>query len=120
MTMIIQKSFGCLPDEDFSCRVPFEGDDMLKSNEYYAGSVKSIALTEAEGPATVGVMEKGEYEFGTGTIEEMTVITGKMRVRLPGADQWRDYGSGMTFTVAAGKKFNLVVEADCAYLCRYR
>ncbi len=32
---------------------------MLKSNEYYEGKVKSIALTTEQGPATVGVMEKG-------------------------------------------------------------
>ncbi len=46
---------------------------MLKVNEYFGGTVKSIALENMEGVATVGVMEAGEYEFGTGTIEPITV-----------------------------------------------
>jgi len=32
---------------------------MLKVNEYFDGKVKSIALENAEGNATVGVMEQG-------------------------------------------------------------
>lgn len=36
---------------------------MLKVNEYFGGTVKSIALENAEGVATIGVMEDGEYEF---------------------------------------------------------
>ncbi|MBP1733586.1 MAG: hypothetical protein H6Q55_4015 [Deltaproteobacteria bacterium] len=33
---------------------------MFKVNEYFDGKVKSIAFSPAEGPATVGVMAKGE------------------------------------------------------------
>ncbi|MDP2112731.1 MAG: pyrimidine/purine nucleoside phosphorylase, partial [Bacteroidota bacterium] len=49
---------------------------MLKVNEYFGGTVKSIALENLEGVATVGVMEAGEYEFGTATIELMTITSG--------------------------------------------
>ena len=38
---------------------------MFKVNEYFDGTVKSIALDTAQGPATIGVMAAGEYEFGT-------------------------------------------------------
>ena len=38
---------------------------MFKVNEYFDGTVKSIAFGTAEGPATIGVMAPGEYEFGT-------------------------------------------------------
>jgi uncharacterized protein YaiE (UPF0345 family) len=36
-----------------------------------------------EFPATVGVIAPGEYEFGTSTVEVMTVITGKLSALLP-------------------------------------
>ena len=60
---------------------------MLKVNEYFGGTVKSIALENAEGVATIGVMEDGEYEFGTGTIEHMTVTSGVLDVMLPGRNR---------------------------------
>ena len=93
---------------------------MLKANEYFGGSVKSIALQSSQGPATVGVMEPGEYEFGTGTVEIMTVIEGKLTVKLPGAAGWQDFGPGQSFTVAANVKFQLKVPVDTAYLCVYK
>ena len=57
---------------------------MFKTNEYYDGKVVSIAFTTAEGPATVGVMAAGDYEFGTSKLEIMTVVSGKLIVKLPG------------------------------------
>ena len=44
---------------------------MFKINKYFDGKVKSIAFTTSEGPATIGVMAKGEYDFGTSTKEIM-------------------------------------------------
>ncbi len=93
---------------------------MLKVNEYFGGNVKSIGLITPGGPATVGVMSAGEYEFGTSTVEVMTVVTGVLTVRLPGSDAWKDYRAGDSFTVDAGKNFQLKVGADAAYLCLYK
>ncbi|MGA2361919.1 MAG: pyrimidine/purine nucleoside phosphorylase [Candidatus Aminicenantales bacterium] len=93
---------------------------MFKVNEYFDGKVKSLAFETAEGPATIGVMAPGEYEFGTSTVEIMTVITGKLTVKLPGSDAWKDYGPGASFTVEAKEKFQLKVAADTSYLCLYR
>jgi uncharacterized protein YaiE (UPF0345 family) len=93
---------------------------MFKVNEYFGGNVKSLAFQTAEGPATVGVMAAGDYEFGTSTVEIMTVVSGALTVKLPGSDAWKDYKAGMSFTVEAGKKFILKVTADAAYLCLYR
>ena len=92
---------------------------MLKVNEYFNGKVKSVAFKSLDGPATVGVMAPGEYEFGTSAKEVMTVISGRLTVRLPGSEAWTDYGPGMSFTIEAGKKFQLKVAADAAYLCLY-
>ena len=65
-------------------------------------------------------MAPGDYEFGTSTLEIMTVVSGTLAVKLPGSDAWKDYKAGASFTVKAGKKFQLKVAADAAYLCLYR
>ena len=93
---------------------------MFKVNDYFDGKVKSFAFQTSEGPATVGVMAAGDYEFGTSTVEIMSVVSGVLTVRLPGSDVWKDYAAGARFTVEAGKKFQLKVAADAAYLCLYR
>jgi purine/pyrimidine-nucleoside phosphorylase len=93
---------------------------MFKTNEYFDGNVKSIAFTTAEGPATLGVMAKGEYEFGTSTLELMTVVSGSMVVLLPGETEWKEYRPFDTFRVEKDKKFKLKIAADAAYLCLYR
>ena len=93
---------------------------MFKTNEYFDGRVKSIAFTTAEGPATLGVMAPGEYEFGTSTIEYMTVISGTMVVRLPGEEEWTKFNPFETFVVQKDMKFHLRISADAAYLCLYR
>jgi uncharacterized protein YaiE (UPF0345 family) len=93
---------------------------MLKVNEYFGGSVKSITLNTEQGPATVGVMEPGEYEFGTSSVEVMSVVSGKLTVKLPGAPDWADFHPGQQFTVPAGVKFQLRVPVDTAYLCLYK
>ncbi|MEI8094437.1 MAG: pyrimidine/purine nucleoside phosphorylase [Spirochaetales bacterium] len=92
---------------------------MLKVNEYFEGKVKSIGLTADGNKATVGVMAPGDYEFGTGSIEIMKVIAGKLTVKLPGTKDWKDFGPGTEFRVEANVKFQLKVPVDTAYLCLY-
>jgi len=93
---------------------------MFKVNDYFDGKVKSLAFNSTDGPATVGVMAPGEYEFGTSTVEVMTVLSGVLTVKLPGSGVWNDYKAGESFTVEAGKKFQLKIAADAAYLCLYK
>ena len=93
---------------------------MFKTNEYFDGKVKSIAFKTAEGPATIGVMAVGEYEFGTSTVEHMTVTSGKLIVRLPGSSEWKDYKPFETFIVEKDKKFQLIVKEESSYLCLYK
>ncbi len=93
---------------------------MFKVNEYFNGSVKSIAFRTKEYPATVGVIAPGEYEFGTSTVEVMTIITGKLSAMLPDSTTWIDYGPGKSFTVPANKKFKVKTAEDTSYLCLYK
>lgn len=93
---------------------------MFKTNEYFDGKVKSIALDSAEGNATIGVMAAGEYEFGTSTIEVMTVISGKLSVMLPEDEDWKVYKKFESFVVPKDVKFKVKAKEDTPYLCLYK
>ena len=92
---------------------------MLDTNEYFDGKVKSIGFKTARLPATVGVMEIGEYEFSTSKKEIMTVVSGALIVKLPNASDWKTFNQGDSFIVEANEKFQLKVEIATAYLCTY-
>lgn len=92
---------------------------MLETNEYFDGKVKSIGFKTTTLPATVGVMEAGEYEFGTSQKETMTVVSGALTVMLPNATEWKTFSQGDDFIVEANEKFQLKVEVATAYLCTY-
>jgi len=74
---------------------------MFDVNEYFDAQVKSIAFNNGENPATIGVMAAGDYEFGTSTVEHMTLISGNMSVKLPAEDNWRHIAINEIFVVAA-------------------
>ncbi|MFH8576215.1 pyrimidine/purine nucleoside phosphorylase [Streptomyces zaomyceticus] len=93
---------------------------MFKVNEYFDGTVKSIAFAQEEGAATIGVMAPGEYEFGTAAPEIMHVVSGALTVRLPDADDWETFAAGSRFSVPGDSAFQLKVAVDTAYLCEYR
>ncbi len=93
---------------------------MFKKNEYFDGKVASLAFEGSEGEATCGVMAAGEYEFGTSTIEIMTVISGQMDIKLPGEVEWKTYNKFESFEVAKDMKFGVRTTADTPYLCLYK
>ena len=93
---------------------------MFKTNKYFDGKVVSIALGSAEGRATVGVMAAGEYEFGTDTIEVMTVISGELTILLPLQTEWKTYLKFESFIVPKGVKFNVKCTEDIPYFCVYK
>ncbi len=93
---------------------------MLKTNEYFGGKVVSIGLESAEGKATVGVMEAGKYEFGTSTIEIMTVISGSLTIQQPGETEWKTYNKFESFVVEKDVKFKVKCSEDTPYLCLFK
>ncbi len=93
---------------------------MFKTNEYFDGNVKSIAFEMPEGHATIGVMAAGEYNFGTSSVEYMTVTSGELLVMLPGETSWKAYKPFETFVVEKGVTFKVKAQADTSYLCLYR
>jgi uncharacterized protein YaiE (UPF0345 family) len=93
---------------------------MFQMNEYFDGHVKSLALENTEGKATVGVMAPGEYVFNTSCLEIMQVVSGVMYVQLPASESWQAFVAGETFEVPAKQSFGVKVEEQTAYLCLYR
>ena len=93
---------------------------MFKVNQYFEGAVMSLAFETAEGRATIGVMKKGEYEFGTNCVEHMTVTSGEMAVQMPGEASWKTYKPFETFIVAKDIKFKVKVDGDTSYRCLYK
>ena len=93
---------------------------MFKVNEYFDGNVKSLAFETAEGPATIGVIAPGEYEFDTSSRELMMVVSGQLEALLPGEDSWRMFEEGASFEIASGQSFRVRTQAPAAYRCLYR
>lgn len=93
---------------------------MFDVNEYFDGKVKSLAFQSGEDKATVGVMAAGDYEFGTNSIEHMTLVSGQMSVKLPDEDHWREIALNETFIVAANVSFLVKIGCDTSYLCLYK
>jgi len=93
---------------------------MFKVNTYFEGQVTSLGFENKAGAVTIGVMAAGEYEFGTSTVEYMTITSGKMTVLLPGETHWKTYEEFETFIVDKNQKFKVKVEESTSYRCVYK
>ena len=92
---------------------------MLTHNVYFEGQVQSIGFERNGRSATVGVIAPGEFRFGTGAAERMTITSGALHVRLEGGDAWQFYAGGTSFEVPGKSAFFVRAEAPCAYLCEF-
>ena len=92
---------------------------MIDVNEYFDGKVKSLSLKTTTLPATVGVMLAGDYTFNTAEPEKITVVSGEMNIRHPGADDFTSYQAGDSFEIPGGSAFDIKLSSDVAYLCLY-
>lgn len=92
---------------------------MFNVNEYFDGKVASIAFQSATLPATVGVMAKGSYKFGTTQKETMTVVSGDLTIKPAGEADWVNYQAGESFKIEANSSFDVKVCVETAYLCTY-
>lgn len=93
---------------------------MISVNEYFDATVKSLGYESSKGKSSVGVMEEGEYEFGTSTHETMIVIEGELIAQLPGETTWKSYKNGTSFEVAANTSFKVKSVGQTSYLCQYK
>ena len=91
----------------------------MKHNTYFEGAVQSLGFERNGLRASVGVIAPGEYHFGTGAAERMTVTSGLLRAKLPGGE-WQHYPAGTSFEIAANSGFDVqAVGGPAAYLCEF-
>lgn len=93
---------------------------MITENQYFDGNVKSLGYETVEGKSTVGVINPGEYTFGTAQKEIMHVIEGELTTLLPDATEWVSIKAGSKFEVPANASFKVKATVQTAYLCQYR
>ena len=92
---------------------------MLEHNSYFEGKVQSVGYERLGRRATVGVVDAGEFHFGTEAPERMTVLSGELWARLPGEEAFRAFPAGTAFEVAGKSGFDVKASAPAAYLCEF-
>lgn len=99
----------------------FENAAIVKAaNVYYDGKVTSRTVYLQDGSkVTLGVMLPGTYEFGTDGPEIMEILSGHLKVLLPGAQVWQEINGAETFHVPGNAKFALEVFSVTDYCCAY-
>jgi purine/pyrimidine-nucleoside phosphorylase len=92
---------------------------MLKHNAYFDGKVQSIGFERNGRRQTAGVIDEGEFHFGTDAPERMTVVSGELWVKLTGDAAWRPYAAGTSFEVPGKSGFDVKATSPAAYLCEF-
>jgi uncharacterized protein YaiE (UPF0345 family) len=92
---------------------------MLNHNSYFEGKVQSVGFERNGRRATVGVIDVGEFHFGTDAAERMTVTSGELLAKLPGEAAFRAFPAGTAFEVPAKSGFDVKAAAPAAYLCEF-
>lgn len=91
-----------------------------KANVYFGGKVTSRTICFGDGSKkTLGFMQSGEYEFGTGAPELMEVLSGTCQVQLAGENSWKNYEEGQSFDVPGNSKFKIKVADTLDYCCSF-
>ncbi len=92
----------------------------IEANIYFDGNVSSRTIIFADGSTkTLGIMQPGEYEFGTEKKELMEITSGDLEILLPGTDRWQQIKGGESFEVAADSRFGIKIKTITDYCCSY-
>ena len=92
---------------------------MLKHNLFFEGRVQSVGFERNGRRMTTGVVDAGEFHFGTDGAERMTIVSGELWARLPGDPAFRPFPAGTAFEVPARSAFDVKASAPAAYLCEF-
>ncbi len=92
---------------------------MLTHNTYFDGKVQSIGFERNGRRQTAGVIDAGDFHFGTAAAERMTVVSGCLEARLPGSETYQTFPAGTYFEIPANSGFDVRAHAPAAYLCEF-
>lgn len=91
-----------------------------EANIYFDGRVTSRVIKFNDGSRkTLGIMQPGDYEFGTEEMELMEILAGELEILLPGEENWQSIKGGESFAVPAKAQFKLKVKTLTDYCCSY-
>ena len=90
------------------------------ANVYFEGKVTSRTITFADGSfKTLGIMQAGDYNFGTKEAELMEITAGDCEILLAGETQWQTIKGGESFNVPANSSFDIKAKTIIDYCCTY-
>ena len=91
-----------------------------QANVYFDGKVTSRTVIFPDlSSKTLGIMLPGEYEFGTDKAEIMEILSGSLKVQLPGSEEWKSIEGGESFQVPQKSRFKMQVSAITDYCCSF-
>jgi len=90
------------------------------ANVYFDGKVTSRTITFTDGSfKTLGIMQAGDYTFGTKEAELMEITAGECEILLAGSDKWQSIRGGQSFNVGADSSFEIKAKTIIDYCCTY-
>ena len=92
---------------------------MLTHKTFFDGRVQSVGFERNGRRQTAGVIDVGEFHFGTDAAERMHVISGELWVRQAGEAAWRSFPAGTYFEVPGKSGFDVKAASPSAYLCEF-
>jgi hypothetical protein len=102
--------------------IQFENVSVVcKANVYFDGGVVSYTVLFKDGSKkTIGMIRPGTFKFNTDTAEQMDIIAGVCRVKLPKETAWKAYTAGTSFQVPAKSLFEITMDQGiCEYVCTF-
>ena len=91
----------------------------IQHSSYFDGGVQSLASERHGRKFSVGIISKGSFHFGTDAAERMTVVSGLLKVKVDGTDEWMAFPAGTNFEVASKSGFDVQADVDTVYQCEY-
>jgi len=88
----------------------------MEHNVYYDGNIQSLGFQTDRGEATVGVVEPGTYTVATDSVEQLTILSGRGRVKIANQD-WKEVRTGDLITLPAGVE--VIWEAQAPNVCYF-
>jgi hypothetical protein len=92
---------------------------MLTHKVFFEGKVQSVGFERNGRRQSAGVIDVGEFHFGTDAPERMHVVSGELWVKLAGETAWRPFPAGTYFEVAGKSGFDVKATEPSAYLCEF-
>ena len=91
-----------------------------KANIYFDGQVTSRTIIQADGSKkTLGIMNPGQYAFGTQLAEHMEILAGEVEVTFTDDSNIEIIKGGEYFEVPTNSEFNIKVNTVTDYCCTY-